>query len=50
VDDEALMNYLGLLIDAGCKMRYRGELCGKPYVWMTDQHGNWFAERIPDGS
>jgi hypothetical protein len=48
MDDEALLIYLKMLLDAGCKFKYRTEMFGKPYVWMTDPHGTWFVERIPD--
>lgn len=40
--------YLQLLLDAGCKFVFRTRLFGKPYVWMKDQTGTVFLERIPD--
>jgi hypothetical protein len=51
VEDElnaAQMQYLALLRNAGCKFVFKTELFGKMYVWMKDQYGTIFLERIPD--
>lgn len=48
LDDKSLELYLGLLLNAGCKMQFKTELFGKSYVWMTDPQGVTFLERIPD--
>ena len=46
--DSATETYLALLLEAGCKIRYKTLLFGKPYAWLTDRYGVWFLERIPD--
>lgn len=48
MDDEAVSIYLGLLIQAGCKVQSRTTLFGKDYVWMEDKYGQTFLERLPD--
>jgi hypothetical protein len=47
MDLESLELYLGLLIEAGCKVMGRTVLFDKDYVWMKDTGNNWFLERIP---
>lgn len=46
--DEAQLNYLALLREAGCKFVFRTWLFGKSYVWMKDRTGAIFLERIPE--
>lgn len=48
LDDDSQETYLALLLDAGCKFKYRTFIFNRPYVWMTDPQGFWFLERIPD--
>jgi hypothetical protein len=50
MDMESLELYLGLLIEAGCKVKGRTTLFDKDYVWMTSQGGSWFLERIPSNA
>jgi len=49
-DEQSMMQYLTALVDAGCKIDFRTELFGKPYVWMRDPMGNTFLERLPDAA
>lgn len=52
--DKAQLNYLQLLIDAGCKIRFktlipRGDWAlPRTYVCMTGPQGGTFFEKIPD--
>lgn len=46
--DAVQLQYLQLLIDAGCKFVFRTTYFGKPYVMMKDYAGTHFLERIPD--
>ena len=48
--DEAQLGYLQLLLDAGCKLKWRTYIFQKPYVWMIDSGGTWFLERIPENA
>lgn len=48
--DEALLVYLQLLIDSGCKFIFRTVIFGKDYVWMKDRTGSIFLERVPENA
>lgn len=45
--NDTQMRYLSLLLEAGCKFKYKTVLFDKEYVWMTGPKGEWFLERLP---
>jgi len=45
--DKAQLRYLQLLLDAGCKVKFKTFFFGKEYVWMTDRQGRYFLEPLP---